>query len=287
MNTIADTAYRGKWFSTMLQESLKYSLVAEKICAVDRTENMFIWNPYGSAASVTTQNISGGSQGTYSVSTYTSTVDTLTVTDEFIYAEQIYDFERVMQHGDIMQSRLDEIVAKIAIAVDKFVLNSLCEDGTGELDTPPGGFTSAANVLQIIADISGKVAGYAESYKGLYVVVENTDVSGIILAGAGAGFSVADAWLNNGMLGGLLGVDIYVVRSGTFVSDTLGSKTVTNSGHRVGGVKGVTTYAQPQNIIYEEKSVSGKTGKEIMAVAYCGFAAWYQKKTLTIDITIK
>lgn len=284
-NTNATTSWQAKWFQANLQETLKNALVCEKICTVDRSGSFYVWNPYGSAATITTQDITGGSQGTYSVSTYTSTVDTLTVTDEFIFAEQVYDFEIAMQHGDIKSSRQDEIVKKMAIAIDKFVLNSLTEAGT-EWTTDAGGFTTAANVLGILAKIVSNGAGYADSLGGNYVVVENTDLTGILLAGAGAGFTVADSWLNNGLLGSLLDVDIYVVRSGTFVSATLGSTTVTNSGHRVGGVKGISTYAEPQGIKYEEKSVSGKTGVEIMAVAYCGFKAWYQKSALTLDIIL-
>lgn len=285
-NTNATTSWRGKWFSAMLQETLKNALVAEKICDVDRSGAKYIWNPYGSAVTTTVQSLAGGNQGTYTPATYTSTDDTLTVTDEFVASEHIYDFEKVMQNGDIMTSRMDEIIASIATAIDKFVVNNLCEDGTGTYTTPVGGFTTAANVNQIFSDLLGKVAGYAETYKGLFVVVESTDVPGIIQAGAASGFSYADAWLKNGFLGSHMGVDIYVVRSGTFVSATLGSTTVTNSGHRVFGVKGIATYAEPQNISWDEKGVTGKTGKEVVAVCYVGFKLWAAKAALIVDITI-
>lgn len=285
LNTNATTSWRAKWFQTNLQETLKAALVAEKICAVDRSGSKYINNPYGSAVTITQQSLSGGAQGTYSVGYYTSTDDILTVTDEFIYAEQIYDFETVMQHGDIMTARMDEIIAKTAIAIDKFVVNVMLDTGTGTITTDSGGF-NATNTPKIIADIIGATAGYADTVKGLYLVVEATDVSGIVQAGMSNGFSFADAWLNNGFVGNIGGVDIYVVQAGTFVTATLGSTAVVCSGHRLAGVKGVATYAQPQGITWEEKAVSGKTGKEIMAAAYCGVKGWYQKLVLTIDITL-
>lgn len=270
----------------MLQETLKNALVCEKICNVDRSGAKYLWNPYGNAPTTTVQSLSGGSQGTYSPGAYTSTDDTLTVTDEFVCSEHIFDFERVMQNGDIMASRQQEIIASVATAIDKFVLNNLCEDGTGTYTTPAGGFTTAANVNQICADLLSKVMGYADSYKGVYLVIENTDVPGFVLAGASSGFSVADAWLNNGFLNRHMGIDIYVVRTGTFVSASLGSTTVTNSGHRVFGVKGVTTYAAPQDVQWFEKDVTGKTGKEVGAVGYIGFKVWASKAALTVDITL-
>lgn len=285
-NTNATTSWRAKWFSTMLQETLKNALVAEKICNVDRSGAKYIWNPYGNAPSTTVQSLSGGSQGTYSVGTYTSTDDTLTVTDEFVCAEHIHDFERVMQNGDIMQSRQQEIIASVATAIDKFVLNNLLEDGTGTYTTPAGGFTTASNVNEIMANLVSKTAGYADNYKGLYLVIENTDIPGFVLAGAASGFNFADSWLRNGFMNSYMGVDVYVVRTGTFVNATLGSTTVTNSGHRVFGVKGVSTYAAPQDVQWFEKDVTGKTGKEVGAVGYIGFKLWAAKAGLTVDITL-
>lgn len=87
-------------------------------------------------------------------------------------------------------------------------------------------------------------------------------------------------------MGRYMGVDIYVKPSGTFTSSTIGSKTFTNSGHRVFGVKGLATYLEPQGVGYEEKGVSGKTGKEIVVYGYVGVAVWAAKAALTVDITV-
>lgn len=281
-NTKATQSWRGKWFQANLQESLKKALVAEKICAVDRSDSFYIWNPYGNVPTTAVQSI----VGTYAITNWTSTNDNLTVTDEFIYAEHIFDWEKVMQHGDIYASRIDEMTASIAAAIDKSVVNWLVTDGTGTYTTPSGGFTTAANIPIIMSNLLSKVAGYADTYKGLYLVVESTDVPGFVQSGAASGFSFADSWLKNGFMSNYMGVDIYVIRSGTFVTDTLGSKGVVASGHRLFGVKGTCTYAAPRGIQYEEKDVTAKTGKEIVCFGYLGVIVWAAKAVLTVDITL-
>jgi hypothetical protein len=174
----------------------------------------------------------------------------------------------------------------VATAIDKWVLNCLCEDANGAYTTPAGGFTTAANIPVIMSNLLSKVAGYADAYKGLFLIIENTDVPGFVQSGASSGFSFADSVLKNGFMDSYMGVDIYVVRSGTFVDATQGTKTWTNSGHRVFGVKKVATYAAPRGLQVEEKGVSGKTGKEVVIYGYVGFKAWATKQDLLVDITI-
>lgn len=287
MNTIGTGTYgsswRAKYFSSNLQQVLRKALVAEKICTVDNSDGLYIHNPYSTQPTAAIQALAG----TYSVSAWTITDDTLTVTDEVIYGEHVFDFERVMSNYNLMAARMDEMAYAVAYGVDYFVLNALCEDGTGAYTTPAGGFTTAANVPVIMSNLCSKVMGFADTYKGLYLVIENTDTVGFTQAQIASGFSYADMALNNGFLTRYAGVDIYVVRTGTFVTATIGSRSdIANSGHRVFGVKGVTTYASPRGVSYEEKSVSGKTGKEIAVVGYVGFKAWAQKAALTVDITI-
>ena len=173
----------------------------------------------------------------------------------------------------------------VAYGIDKFVLNNLCEDATGTYTTPTGGFTSAANINTIMANLNSQVAGYENTY-GTFIVIENTDLVGFAIAGATNGFSMADSTLKNGFMNNWMGTDIYVVRSGTFVSTTLGTTTVSNSGHRVFGVNKVATYASPRGLNYEEKPVSLKTGKEIVVYGLIGFKLWAQKAGLFVDITI-
>lgn len=281
-NTIASRVYRDKYRSAALEQALRNALVSEKICSVDRSDNKRIQNPFGSQPTTVVQAIAG----TYSPAAYTNTDDTLTVTDEFIVSEHIYDFEEVLTSFNIFSSRVDEMAYSVATQVDRFVLNNLTEDATGTYTTPVGGFTTAANVNVIMSNLISKVAGYADSYKGLFLVVEDTDVPGLIQAHASNGFSFADAALNNGWMTSYMGVDIYVVRSGTFASETLGTTTYTNAGQRVFGVKGVATFAAPRGVRFEEKRVSGKTGKEVVTFGYIGFKLWATKTALVVDITL-
>jgi len=279
-NTNAITSYRAKWFSSQLQQTLKAALVAEKICSVDRTDAKYIWNPYGDAPTTVVQAI----VGTYVPATYSSVDDTLTVTYEFIVSEHIYDFEKVMQNGDIFASRADEMVASVATSIDKYVLNALCDAGTGAYDTPSGGF-SQANIPIIASNLLSKVAGYAGNEAGTYLVLEAQDIPGFVQAGAGQGFTFSDSWLRNGFMSNYMGIELYVKPNSTFVTATVGAS-FTNSGHRVFGVKGVSTYAAPRGIQYEEKAIGASTGKEVVCWGYIGFKAWYAKTALTVDITV-
>lgn len=286
MNTTGTGTYgsswRAKYFSSKLQSVLRKALVAEAVCQVDRSDSYYIHNPYSNQPTAAMQALTG----TYSVSAWTITDDTLTVTDEAVYGEHIFDFERVMNNYDLMSARMDEMAYAVAFGIDNFVVNALCEDGTGTYATPAGGFSSA-NTPVIISNLLSKVAGFADAYRGTFLIVENTDLPGIIQAAAGSGFQFSDNTLNNGFAGRFMGVDIYTIRSGGFVSATIGSRSdFTNSGHRVFGVKGVATYAAPRGIQYMEKAVTGKTGMEIAVVGYVGFKLWTQKASLVVDITL-
>lgn len=281
MNTMSTYGNREKYFQSQYEIVLRNALVAEKICSVDNSDTKRIQNPYGSQPTATVQAVAG----TYSVSAWTVTDDALTVTDEVIYSEHVFAHEDFFAVFDIATSRLDDLMYSVAYGVDKFVLNNLCEDATGAYTTPAGGFTTASNINTIMANLISKVAGYEIQY-GTYLVIENTDLVGFAVAGATNGFNMADATLKNGFMSNWMGTDIYVVRSGTFVDATIGTTTVTNAGHRVFGANKVATYASPRGMNYEEKSVSGKTGKEIVVFCLVGFKLWAQKAALTVDITL-
>lgn len=285
MNTIGTStlgsSYRQKYFSSNLQSVLRKALVAEAVCNVDRSDDKYIHNPYSNQPTAAIQAVAG----TYSVSAWTVTDDSLTKTDEAIYGEHVFDFEEKMSHYDIMATRMDEMAYAVAYGIDYYVVNALCEDGTGTYTTPSGGFTTAANWGVILSNLAAKVAGYAETYRGMFLIVENSDLVGILQSQMATGFNFADMALRNGLVSTQLGIDIYVVRDSTFVDATIGSKTVTNDGHRVFGVKGTSTYSMGTPV-YEEKGVSGKTGKEIAYGTHFGFKLWAQKTALVVDITI-
>lgn len=281
-NTLSDRTYRDKYRLATLDTILRNAVVAEKICMVDRSDSYRIQSPYGSQPSATVSALTG----TYTVGNVTTTDDTLTVTDEFKISEHIYDFEKVVLQFDLFSSRIEEQAYAIAFAVDNWVINQLCEDGTSSYTTPAGGFTTASNINVIMSNLASKVMGYSDSYKGMFLVIENTDVVGFMQAQATNGFSFADATLNNGFMTNYMGIEIYVIRTGGFSSTTVGTKTWTNSGHRVFGVKNVATYAAPRGIQFEEKPVSGRTGVETVTYCYAGFKLWATKTDLIVDITI-
>jgi len=282
MNTIADQVYREKYYSTALGEVLRRALISEAITEVDRSDVKLIKNPYGSQPTAEVQAISGQ----YITDDFVTTDDTLTVTDEVIVSEHIYDFEEVLTDFNMFQNRTNEMMFAVAERIDRYVLNNLTEDATGTYTTPLGGFTDPINTQTILANLLAKVAGYKDAYKGFFLVIENTDLPGIIENQMTSGFSFADMALKNGFIKSMAGVDIYVTRTGTFADETLGTTTYTNDGHRVFGVKKVATYASPRGIRWEEKSVSGKTGKEVVCFGYIGFALWVVKRPLVTDITL-
>ena len=281
MNVMGTTAWREKYLSARLQKVLRKATVANAICVRDESGSYYLQNPYSSQITASIQSLAG----TYSVSAWTTTNDTLTVAYEIIYGEHIFNFEKVMSKYNLMVERLDEMAYSMGERADYFVLNHLCEDATGTYSTPAGGFTEPANVPVILSNIASKSAGYTDVRNGLFLVIENTDLPGFLQFGVSAGFSYADMVLNNGRIGSPMGIDVYVVRSGTFVDATVGSA-VTNSGHRVAGVKNMATFTLPGGVVYDEKGVSGKTGKEIACNAPIGFKLWTQKASLIIDITI-
>lgn len=285
-NTLSTKTLRDKYRSAQIQQALRNAVVAEKVCIVDRTELKTISSPYITAVTTVVQAVAG----TYAPAAITTTDDTLTVADEFIVATHIFDFEQVTANFDLFYAANQAMTNSIVTAIDKWVVNNLCEDGTGSYTTPAGGFTTPANVGVILSNIISKTSGYADAMNGLYVIVESTDLTGIIQSQASNGYSYADAALNNGFLTNMLGVEIYVVRGGTFVdaatTTVSGTKTWTNSGHRVGGVKKVSTYAFPRGLHFEEKGVTGKTGMEVAGIGYVGFKQWTPTAELTIDITL-
>lgn len=287
VNTISSFTYRNKYMSANLQQVLRRALVAEKLCTVDRTDLYTIQNPYGSQPTATVS----GLTGTYAISNFTTTDDALTVTEQVAYSEHIYRFNDVMSNFNLFANRADELAYAVKAAIDIYVINMLTEAGTGTYTTPTGGFATAANINTIMANLTSKVAGYKDIYNGLFLVIEPTDLVGFSIAGATNGFTMADMTLNNGFAGRWMGVDIYVVPASTFTTvssadSTSGTQTWSNSGHRVFGVKGVSTFASPRGVSYVEKAVSGKTGMEIEIDCVIGFKLWTQKAGLVVDITL-
>lgn len=283
-NTLSTHTLRQKYVKSNLNVALRSALVCEKICRVDRSDLKTLENPYLTNQAATIQAVAG----TYSVSALTTNEDTLTVADEVVVSTHVFDFEKLTSNFNLMSDFYDDLAYSVAFKVDQFVLNVLTEDATGSYTTPAGGFTTASNVPVIMSNLISKVAGYQGSTAdGLFLVLENTDVVGFAQAQVASGFSYADAALNNGFMTKYMGVDIYVIRSGAYVSSTLGTRSdLTNSGHRLFGVKGTAMYASPRGLRYEEKMVTGKTGMEIALICLIGAKVWTPQASLLVDITL-
>ncbi len=285
-NTIATHHYRQVYRLAKLDALLRKALVAEAVFMVDRSGLKTIESPYGSQPTSTVQTL----KGTYSIDTWTSTEDQLSVDEEIVTANHVHDYNETLTNWNTFVSRVDELNNSFKTAVDKFALNDVLDQANGSYSTPAGGFTTAANFNVILSNLLSKVAGYQGNQENTFLVVENTDLPGIIQAMGAQGFTMADTALRNGLIDSYMGVDIYVVRSGVFsdesTSSASGGNTWTNAGHRLFGVKKVATYAAPQGMKMEEKFVTGKTGKEVVVYGYIGVKAWVSKYDLLIDITI-
>lgn len=283
-NTLSTFALRNAYFQANLQQALRNALVAEAICMVDNSDTKTIQNPFIVATTATIQAVAG----TYNVNAMTVTDNALSVNDEVVDATQVYDFEMRTGNFDFMANFLDELIYRVSFQIDQFVLNKMLALATGAYTTPVGGFTTAANIAVICANLLSKVAGYQSGLaSNPFLVIESTDIVGFAQAQVASGFSYADAALNNGFMNSYMGIKIYVIRTGTFVSTTLGTLTCTNVGHRMFGLSNLAMYASPRGVQYEEKGVSGKTGKEIVAYGLIGAIIWTPHLPLFVNITLQ
>lgn len=282
-NTLSTYSLRHKYFSSNLNYALRNALIAEAICVVDRSDLKTIENPRITNQAATIQAVAG----TYTPAAMTVTDDSLSVNDEVVVSTQIFDFEMKTANFDLMANFLDDLIYSVAYKIDQFVLNKILNQATGAYSTPAGGFTTAANIAVICANLLSKVAGYQSGIASSpFLVIENTDVVGFAQAQVASGFAYADAALNNGMMGSYMGIKIYVIRSGTFTNSALGTLSPTNSGHRLFGISGLAVYASPRGVQYEEKGVTGKTGKEVVAYGLIGVNVWNPHLTLMVNITL-
>ena len=236
-------ALRHKYFQASLQQAIRNRLISQDITKVDTSNLKTIENPYISTDGTATMQAVAG---TYSVTALATTEDTLTVTDEVVVPTHIFDFEAKTANFELFADFLDNLTYQVQYNVDRWVLNKLLSMATGTYSTPAGGFTTPANIQKIIGDLLGKVAGYAGGIgQNPFLVVESTDVTGFIQMAMSSGFNYADAALNNGFAGNIGGVDVYVIRAGTFVSATLGTLVATNANHRLFGQKDASPSALP------------------------------------------
>jgi len=266
-----------------LDLGLRSMTVSEKLFPADRSGVRYKANPYLTAATATV----AAQAGTYSVSTPVTTDEACTVTDQVTYAVHDFEFEETQSRVNLGQSYYLDMAAAVAVKVDQFVLNKVLDSAGSSYTAGTGGFTSQGNINTIFANINAKLDGYSDTWRGKFVVLENTDMVGLYVAGATNGFNFADAVLRNGEIGNWMGVKIFVVRSGVFTTATIGTLTATNLNHRLAGVMNVPAYQlQPGGMQYQELKVTGKTGMELATWCNVGAQVWTQKANLLIDIDV-
>ncbi len=282
-NTLSTYTLRQRYFKSNLSVALRNSLVAEKICRVDRTDGKTVERPYITRRTATIQALAG----TYTPGAYTTNDDALSVDDEVVIGTHVFDFEKVTSNFNLTADFLDDMIYSVNVLVDQFVVNKVTDMATGAYTTPTGGFTTAANIPVIVSNLISGIKGYSSNVSGTpFLVIENTDIVGFAQAQVASGFTYSDSALNNGFMTNYMGVKIYVVRSGTFTTATLGTLSAVNSGHRLFGISNTAMFAFPRNVTYEEKGVTGMTGKEISVLAYVGSKIWNRDLTLFTDITL-
>lgn len=266
-----------------LDLGLRSMSISEKLFPADTSGIRYKANPYLTAATAAI----AAQDGTYSVSTATTTDQACTVTDQVTYSVHDFEFEETQSRIDLGQSYYLDMAAAVAVKVDQFVLNKVLDGATSSYSAAAGGFTTSSNINTIFANINAKLDGYSDSWKGKFVVLENTDMVGLYVAGASNGFNFADAVLRNGEVGNWMGVNIFVVRTGVFTTATIGTLTATNLNHRLAGVMEVPAYQlRPGGMQYDEKKVTGKTGMELVTWCNVGAVVWTQKAALLIDIDV-
>ena len=266
-----------------LDLGLRSMTASEKIFPADRSGIRYKANPYLTAATAAI----AAQSGAYSVSTATTTDQACEVTDQVTYSVHDFEFEETQSRIDLGQSYYLDMAAAVAVKVDQFVLNKILDGAGSSFSAAAGGFTTSANINLIFSTINSKLDGYSDSWRGKFVVLENTDMVGLYVAGATNGFNFADSVLRNGEVGEWMGVKIFTVRTGMFVTASLGTLTATNANHRLAGVMKVTGYnLQPGGMQYDEKKVTAKTGMELATWCNVGAVVWTQKANLLIDIDV-
>lgn len=290
--TLSTFTNRKTYALSKIDTVLSKEIISAQIFKVDTGNSKTIESPYFSA----TTTVGGNIAGTYTPANPTTNDDTLTVSKEFINAPHVYDADQRLSAFDTAKDLMDEMSRSFAEAVDQWALNRALADvsgSTASFATAAGGITKT-NAVNVIATILGKLSGYKNiAGNNAYLVIENTELPAFIEAQVSNGFSYADKVLYTGLVKNMLGVDIFVARTGTFVDATVSGDVFTNANNRLFGVYNKITLATPSGsrdgkaqATYEELMVSGKTGMELRMIGYGGVKAWTPAINLSGNLTI-
>ena len=269
-NTISSRTYRDVLRKESFQEYTKMALVAKEIAMEDTSGDKVIQNPYSSQPTPSV----GAITGTYTVSDFTTTDESLSVADQVTIAERINDFEELLTKPNLFLDRTDKMTNAIAEEIDKYILDKLATGAGNTNVSVAGGFTST-NVIPTLASIVGELAGYSNfKLNGAYIVIGNSAVPAFIQAQIGNGFMMSDLAIKNGLFTNHAGVNIYVVRD-----DQLPTNTV------IAGISKQATWANPGGLRVQEKPVPLATATEVVYFAYIGAKVWSETADLTMNIS--
>lgn len=288
---LSNNASRRTYAMARFNASLEKDIISPYIFKMDTTNSRTIENPF--IASTTT--VGGSITNTYTAGTPSTTDDTLTVSKQFHNVQNVADFSQKVGQFDVMAGVIDEITARLAESVDQWALNRALADvhaSAASFATASGGITKT-NALDILATVQGRVSGFKNlPGKNAYIVIENTELPAFLQNSAASGFAFGDKVLFNGIVKNAMGVDIFVARTGTFVSATVAGDAFTNVSRRLFGVKNMITMAKPSASregavsTYFEKEIDSFIGTQVGVVCYTGVKAWVPMLSLSGSLTL-
>lgn len=280
-NTISAQTYKQMWERT-LQRQLEKSLVSYRIANTITDAVKQIHNPYQSRPTATDQALAG----TYTVATFSTTDDTITVDKEAIVAEHVYKHEQLLSRYDLGVERAKEHAYVIKEKIDAVAFQTIATtSGTLTVDnTDLGGAAgpitlSANNVDDVFRVAMEKLlAANVPVDRGVFIVLAPDHLTKLAEFQQSNGFSMADAALRNGFVTQFGGFDVFV------------SNQLYNDGtqdHAIAGAYGAFQLVLPRGgATFETKAVSGKTGREIVSQQIYGMGVWNYDKTKLVDILV-
>ena len=265
---LSTASQRRTYALTAFDTALEKEIISPVIFKMDTSNSKTIEAPFVNA----TTTAGGSITDTYTAGTPGTTDDTLTVNKQFVNSQNVANFDSKVAQFDYMSGVYKEMVRSLAESIDQWTLNRVMADAassTANFATAAGGITSS-NALSTIATIQSKLAGFKNlPGQNTYLVIENTELAAFLTNAAATGFAFSDKVLYTGTVKNMLGTDILVARTGTFVSATVAGDVFTNNAKRLFGVKNKVTMARPSATRegamsdYWEKDIDGFIGKQV------------------------
>jgi len=288
---LSTNAQRRTYALNAFDTQLEKEIISPMIFKVDTSNSRTIDAPFVN----TTTTTAGAITDTYVAGTPATTDDTLTVNKQFHNVQNVGNFAQKVGQFDVISGVIKEVTRSVAESLDQWALNRALTDvagSTASFATAAGGITKT-NALDLIATIQGRLSGMKNlPGQNAYLVIENTELPAFLQNAAASGFAFGDKVLFSGTVKNVMNTDIFVARSGTFVSATVAGDAFTNVNRRLFGVKNMITLAKPSATregavtTYFEKEIDGFIGTQVGMVCYSGLKAWAPKLNMSGALTI-